>query len=112
DNNPGSGTVTDVTVGSVSPSGQIDGGAISQVTVTGDMNGAITAAGAGTLDGITIDGSLGGSLTAVEDSNPGSGTVTDVTVGSVSPSGQIDGGAISQVTVDGDMNGAITAAGA
>jgi len=44
-------------------------------------------------------GSSGGTVTAVEDSNPGSGTISGTTAGSVSSTGTIDGGALCHQTL-------------
>ena len=60
---PGSGVINSLTVdGSITASGFVGAGAIFHVVVTGDMNGTIIAAGAGTITDISL-GSLSGSLT-------------------------------------------------
>ncbi|MFN0056554.1 MAG: putative Ig domain-containing protein [Planctomycetales bacterium] len=112
DSNPGSGTIANTTVGRVSSGGTIDGGALTTIRVETDMAGTIIAHGAGTINGLNVGGSVAGTITALEDSNPGSGTMNGVTVGSVSTTGRLDGGALTTIRVETDMAGTIIAHGA
>ena len=59
---------------SVTGSGKISGGALTGITVTGDMAGTIVAQGAGTINGLSM-GSLSGAVNAIEDpdANPATG---------------------------------------
>src|SRR4029079_8301860 len=111
DTNPDSGTASNISVGSVTTSGTLSGGSLSGITVTGDMAGTIIAQGAGTISGMSI-GTLSGSVSAGEDTNPDSGTASNISVGSVTTSGTLSGGSLSGITVTGDMAGTIIAQGA
>src|SRR5947208_187007 len=82
DSNAGSGQVSNVSAGSMS--GTIDTGAVKTMTVTGDLSGTMYLHGQGTLDGLTVGGNLSGTITAPEDSNAGSGQVSNVSAGSMS----------------------------
>src|SRR5919108_499162 len=108
-----SGSLTNVTVGSVSSTGTMTSGAISSVSVGGTMAGTMVAAGHGTIDGVTITGELSGTIDAQEDSlaPDTSGSLTNVTVGSVSSTGTMTSGAISSVSVGGTLAGPTAAAG-
>src|SRR5258707_12352143 len=70
---PSSGTITGVSTGSVATTGTIDGGAVTTISVSSDMNGTITAHGAGTIGDVSIGGSLGGRKSAVEGERAGPG---------------------------------------
>src|SRR5206468_7938523 len=94
-----------VSSGSVSTSGKISGGTLTRIAVLSDTNGQTVAQGMGTINNVSIGGSLGGNLTAVEDPNPGSGTISGVSSGSVSTSGKISGGTERKSVVKGDRKG-------
>jgi hypothetical protein len=65
----------------------------------GTNAGSITAAGQGTITGITIN-LLSGLVTAVKDINPGSGTITNAVIGTITPTGQVHaGGTVTALTV-------------
>src|SRR5437879_3723390 len=82
DSNAGCGQVSNVSAGSMS--GTIDTGAVKTMTVTGDLSGTMYRQGKGTLDGWTVGVSPSGMITAPEDSNAGSGQVSNVSAGSMS----------------------------
>ncbi|HEV3062791.1 MAG TPA: putative Ig domain-containing protein, partial [Vicinamibacterales bacterium] len=110
---PGSGVISSLTVGgSITTGGYVDAGAISNVSVALNMDGTLIADGAGTITDLSIGGSLGGSVTAVEDSNAGSGTISNTSIGSVGSTGTLSGGTLTGVTVSSDMAGTIKAQGA
>ncbi len=110
---PGSGVISSLTIGgSITASGYVDAGAISNVSVAHDMDGTVIADGAGTITDMNIGGTLNGSMTSVEDSNSGSGLISGGTIGSVGSTGSISGGTLTGMTVTGDMAGTITAQGA
>src|SRR5207245_10937159 len=59
DANPSSGTISGASLGSVGSTGTISGGSLTGINVDGDMAGTITAQGAGTITDISL-GSLSG----------------------------------------------------
>src|SRR5262245_51837975 len=61
---PGSGNISDATIGTIAPTGSVSAGHISGMTVT-EANGPIKAAGQGTTTNVSI-GTLSSSFTAPE----------------------------------------------
>jgi hypothetical protein len=108
DSTPGSGVMSNTTIGTVTSTGMVSTGSISGMSV-GTAMGSITAAGQGTTSGVSI-GNLSGSFTAPEDSTPGSGTMSNTTIGTVTSTGMVSTGSISGMSVS-SAAGSITAAG-
>src|SRR5207245_7517864 len=78
DANPGSGTITDTTIGTIATGGVVDTGAIQTMSVS-QLDGTVTAHGQGTTDGWRV-GTLSGTVRAPEDGKPGPGTITETTL--------------------------------
>src|SRR6185436_20610622 len=99
--------------GTVTETGSMTGRAFNAINVTGDMAGTIVAQGAGTINGFSA-GTLSGSVAAVEDpdANPLTGIGKNFSIGSVTETGSMTGGAFNGITVTGDMGGTIVAQGA
>jgi hypothetical protein len=104
DSTPGSGVMSDTTIGT--NTGTVSTGSISGMSVTTN-SGSITAAGQGTTTDVSI-GTNTGSFTAPEDSTPGSGMMSDTTIGT--NTGTVSTGTISGMSVT-TNSGSITAAG-
>src|SRR5438105_1263404 len=77
DSNAGSGSLSDVTIGD--NNGTVSTGSISGMTVTTNKGGIAAAAHDWNSDVCTAD--IDGSILAPEDSNAGSGSLSDVTIG-------------------------------
>ena len=85
--------MNNTTISSITSTGTVSTGSISGMSVgTAATGSSITAAGAGTITGITIN-LLAGTVTAELDENPGSGTLSNATVGTIPSTGQIIAGA-------------------
>jgi hypothetical protein len=110
DGAPGSGTLSDITIGSVF--GNVFGGSIVNATFGLVAEGAsVKAAGQGTTSNVSI-GTLSGSFSAPEDSNAGSGVMSNTTINSITSTGTVSTGSISGMTVGtADSGSSITAAG-
>jgi hypothetical protein len=65
----------------------------------GTVQGSITSSGQGTISSITID-LLSGAVTAQKDSNPGSGTISNASITTISSTGAINaGGAVTNLAI-------------
>ncbi|MCX6854665.1 MAG: cadherin domain-containing protein [Verrucomicrobia bacterium] len=63
--------------------GIVNGAAIQNASIGGDLNGTIRAAGQGAIGNIEIFGNMSGSISALIDDTPGSGSIGSITVGGV-----------------------------
>src|SRR6185436_14601971 len=113
DANPLTGIGSNFSIGTVMETGSMTGGAFNGVSVTGDMAGTIVAQGAGTINGFSA-GAPSGPVAAVEDpdANPLTGIGSNFSIGTVTETGSMTGGAFNGITVTGDMGGTIVAQGA
>jgi hypothetical protein len=98
DGSAGSGTMSDTTIGT--NTGTISTGTISGMSVTSN-SGSITAAGQGSISGISI-GSLSGTVAAQADSTPGSGTLNNSFIGTLTPSGSVLAASAANMTITTD----------
>src|SRR5262249_20499233 len=89
----GSGGLTTSTFGSVA--GQVVAGSIINTTIGSiAQGGKVTAQGQGTTSDVSI-GTLSGSFTAPEDGTPGSGVMSNTSIGTVTSTGTVSTGSIS-----------------
>jgi len=110
DSNAGSGTMSNTTINSITSTGVVSTGSISGMSVGTTATGSsITAAGQGTITGITIE-VLSGLLSAEKDATPNSGSITHVTIGTISSSGEIHaGGTVTDLNIGTVLGGKFTA---
>jgi hypothetical protein len=91
------GMLNDATIGIVA--GTVLAGAINHPHIGTILSGGLVmAAGQGTTDDVSI-GTVGGSFIAPEDSNAGSGVMTDTSIDSMTSTGVVSTGSISGMTV-------------
>src|SRR5262249_8094785 len=100
---------SNTTVGSVTTSGSMNGGTLTTIAVSSDMNGTMVAHGAGTVPSITVYGNMGGKIEAQVDSDPNSGKMGTITLGSLS--GDLTARDIDLLIVGGAVVGKVNASG-
>ncbi|HYV38431.1 MAG TPA: hypothetical protein VE988_22295, partial [Gemmataceae bacterium] len=102
DSNADSGIMSDTNIEEIGETGKVSAGSISGMTVgTTDAGSSITAAGAGTIDHLTIN-IHAGTVSAKKDSMPGSGALTNATIGTLTSTGIVnaDTAATLKITTD------------
>jgi hypothetical protein len=90
------------TINSITSTGDVSTGSISGMSVgTADSGSSITAAGLGSVTNATIS-KLAGSLTAKQDSRPGSGSLSNTSIGTLATTGSVNAATASlTITTDG-----------
>jgi hypothetical protein len=92
------GMMSATTIGSITSTGMVSTGSISGMSVgTTDAGSSITAAGLGNITNITIS-KLAGSLIAKKDKTPGSGTLSNASIGTLASTANLNAGHFNIVT--------------
>jgi len=102
DSAAGSGVMNGTTIDSIGSTGLVSTGSISGMSVgTTDSGSSITAAGFGTIDNLTINKDAG-TVSAKKDNTPGSGSLTNTTVGTLASTGVINADTAAKLNITTD----------
>jgi hypothetical protein len=99
DGSPGSGAMSNSTINSITSTGLVSTGSISGMSVgTTDSGSSITAAGLGTASNVSIS-KHSGTFTVKKDNNPGSGSLTNLTIGTLTVTGVVNADTASSLAI-------------